>query len=301
VCLCPFRNEAQREIRRADRLEQERLTIQELNDKRKHDLLTRKAKHDDVFAKYSELETRLGHMRTSLEKFQGVAEELKAKNDEYENRIAEKSQVNSKLIADREILEKKFNSKSKEVYKKLQEVHAGTLKLARMEKDNEVLKARRDEAERYRAWLKDEMKAILKSVDNQRKDVVTDEKLLVELKTQAKNLDQSLTETLDKNQLQFKLVTGHEKVKQKLTQAIKLHKEAETALRKKNYNLEKEREKQSSNASLWYSKYQDAQETLKLKQMESNELGKQVRVCLCVCVCVCVYYKSMSVCMHVCV
>jgi hypothetical protein len=132
------------------------------------------------------------------------------------------------------------------------------------------------EAERYRNWLKEEMKNILKSVENQKKDSDLDEKLIKELQQQVKRLTATLHISQEKNAMQFKLVEDHEQIKTNLEEDILQHKISEQDLRKKNYKLEKEKEKESLKSNAWYVKYQELQEALKLKEMENTELTKNI-------------------------
>lgn len=184
--------------------------------------------------------------------------------------------------------------------------------------------------------------SLSRSVDAQKKDAETDEKIVKELQSQIKRLTTSLQEAGMKNLEQFKLVEvrkGHarkactdartdahihartdaqtherthacavkhiptqahphtypsiysstqsrtqhlrpqenEAIKKALEEDIIMHKIEEQQLRKRNYLLEKQKEKAAMQSASWQFKYQETLETVKLKEMESNELTKQVR------------------------
>jgi hypothetical protein len=54
------------------------------------------------------------------------------------------------------------------------------------------------------------------------------------------------------------------------------HKAEEEQLRKRNYELEKQREKNAMQASSWHTKWGESMETIKIKEMESAELQKSI-------------------------
>ena len=56
-----------------------------------------------------------------------------------------------------------------------------------------------------------------------------------------------------------------------------MHKMEEQKLRKRNYILEKQREKAAMQSSQWNSKYQETLELVKLKEMHAAELQKNVQ------------------------
>ena len=95
----------------------------------------------------------------------------------------------------------------------------------------------KDEAERYKNWLKGEMKNVLKSVENQKRDSDTDEKLIKELQQQVKRLTSSLHISTEKNNQQFKLVEDQEAIKNSLMEDIMKHKVDGSKLRKQNYQV----------------------------------------------------------------
>ncbi len=57
--------------------------------------------------------------------------------------------------------------------------------------------------------------------------------------------------------MQLGLVRNHEEMKKSLEQDIMRHKAEEERLRRRNYELEKQREKAAMNASSWHSKHEE--------------------------------------------
>ena len=135
--------------------------------------------------------TRRIHTHTRPHTPPQAAEELKATNEELEKKIEflhhhEHEILGSKESADADVVKMK-----KEVKKKVAEVSAISKRRDRAEADAEKMARLKEEAERYKNWLKDEMKNVLKSVENQRKDGETDEKLIKELQQQVELADDS--------------------------------------------------------------------------------------------------------------
>jgi isocitrate dehydrogenase kinase/phosphatase len=90
-------------------------------------------------------------------------------------------------------------------------------------------------------------------------------------------LQQTLDKSQEKNEMQFKLVEQHEENKSHLEQEIMQHKLEEQNLRKRNYILEKQKEKAAMNAANYHAQLQEARETIKLKDMEITELQKVIQ------------------------
>jgi len=268
--------EAARELRRADRLQQEMLTIKEVNDARKTEINDKQARLDDMTARCLQLETDMRALTAHLDKQQALSDELGAKNLELSKSVEFHLHRQGELIAEKEAAEAEAQSLHKELRKRVAEVANAHKKQAKTEKEKEQIQALRIEAERYRNWLKEEMKSVLKAVEAQRRDGDTDEKLIRELQQQVKRLTATLHLAQEKNSLQFKLVSDHESLTTTLQDDLLAHKLAEQDLRKKNYKLEKEKEKECLRSNQWQLKYAELSESLKLKDMAHAELAKSL-------------------------
>lgn len=268
--------EAQREVRRADRLQQEMMTIKEVNDKRKAELMDKQHKLDELNERCLQLDTNMRALTAHVEKQQNLNDELSAKNLELNKSVEFHLHRQTELLADKEAAESEVAALKKELKKRLGEVSAALKKKERVEKEKEQISALKLEAERYRNWLRDEMKSLLKSVESQKKDSDLDEKLIRELQQQVKRLTATLHLSQEKNAMQFKLVEDHEALKSHLEEDILSHKLSEQDLRKKNYRLEKEKEKEAQKSNSWHVKFQELSEQMKLKEMENAELTKNI-------------------------
>jgi len=266
-----------RKERQANRERDEMKQIKAVSDGRKRDLAEERIRNSELEQKIKELEVKFLKARNSLDKAAIDKEDLKGKVVGLDELQKKQQEVSQQLKKQTELQQGQIKKKEGEIEKMDQELTKEAKARNRALEDQEKLRKEKRDAEKYKNWLKDEMKNVLKSVDTQRKDAETDEKLIKELQQQIKRLTSSLKISADKNAMQYKLVEDHEAVRAELDKNIGAHKVEEQKLRKRNYALEKQREKSAMNASSWHSKFAECQEIIKLKEMEIVELQKNVQ------------------------
>jgi len=268
--------EAARETRRADRLQAEMMTLKEVNDKRKSELQEKNSRLEELSDRCLQLDSNVRALTAHIDKQAAGAEDLAAKNAELAKSVDFHVQRANEVLTAKQQLENDVASLTRELRQKSSEVQAMTKKKERAEKEATQQSAARQEAERYRNWLKDEMKNILKAVEAQRKESAMDEGLIRELQQQVKRLTATLHLSAEKNNMQLRLVEEHEQVKQHMEEDIVAHKLSEQELRKKNYKLEKEKESEANRSNAWAVKYAELQESLRVKELEAAELRKSL-------------------------
>lgn len=220
-------------------------------------------------ALYKELEKERSHLQDLLHKEKQTILDM----DLTQKKMAEVDQIHQKTIKD---LEEKVKAKEKEmqlINNKLKQEH---LSRQRVEKERDQAKDRANQAEKYKDWLRGQFSSMLDTVKSQRDDAAVDEALIRELKQHIKRLSHAVHLANQTNQDQYKLVEDNEQIKKSLEEDIKAHKNEEQELRARNYQLEKQKEKAAMNATIWYNKLKEAEEIIKLKEMETQELAKQV-------------------------
>jgi len=272
-----LQNDVNRKERQARRERDEMKQIKQVSDGRKQDLAEERTRNSELEQKIKELEVKFIKARHGLDKFAIDKEELEGKVVELDDMQKKQQEISQQLKKQTEVQQGHLKKKEVEIEKKAQELSKEAKARNKALEDQEKLRKEKRDAEKYKNWLKDEMKSVLKSVEAQRKDAETDEKLIKELQQQIKRLTSSLKISADKNAMQYKLVEDHEAVKAELDKNINSHKEEEQKLRKRNYALEKQREKSAMNASSWHGKFMECQETIKLKEMEIVELQKNIQ------------------------
>lgn len=148
------------------------------------------------------------------------------------------------------------------------------IQYAKLLKEKEISDEKRAQAEQYLESLKAHIDSVLHTIDQQKKDADTDEKIIAELTVAMKKLGSKLNLANQKNALNVKQIQTNELIKQGYEDEMMNHKYEEQRLRKRNYLLEKAKEKAAMNATMWQHRCMEAQEGMKLKIMECNELTK---------------------------
>ncbi len=204
-----------------------------------------------------------------------VVELHKSKAELDKEKQALKTQEQT-LKKDKSQVEQALEEKKKELLTAEEAVRAEEMRRKRVEKERDMMREKKNQAEKYKDWLRDQMKTVLASVKSQRDDAAVDEAMVKELQQHVKRLHHAMNLANQTNQDQYKLVEDSELIKKSLEDDILAHKHEEQALRKRNYQLEKQKEKHAMSATTWHAKFVEAQEQVKLKEMENHELSKQI-------------------------
>ncbi len=147
--------------------------------------------------------------------------------------------------------------------------------MEKLTKEKEVALATKGDVEKHRDALKAELLTVSRELENQLRLAASDEKMVADLNAQVKKLTGALINNKDANMSHSMEVAELNKKIDELDNLIIGHKTEEGRLRKVNYELEKQREKAIVNASSWHHKFQESQETLKIRDLENAELTKK--------------------------
>jgi hypothetical protein len=147
--------------------------------------------------------------------------------------------------------------------------------MEKLTKEKEVALATKGDVEKHRDALKAELLTVSRELETQLRLAASDEKLVADLNAQVKKLTAALINNKDANMSHSMEVAELTKKIDELDNLIIGHKTEEGRLRKVNYELEKQREKAIVNASSWHHKFQESQETLKIRDLENAELTKK--------------------------
>jgi chromosome segregation ATPase len=143
-------------------------------------------------------------------------------------------------------------------------------------KQLDVLNVSKAELEKHRDALKKELSDVQKELEIQSRLADGDEKMVKELHLQIKRLNTVLMSSKEANSQHQLNMDDQQKKVQDLEIAIVGHKGEEGRLRKLNYELEKQREKAVLTATNWHVKFQETTESIKVKEMEIDELKKKI-------------------------
>jgi cilia- and flagella-associated protein 58 len=263
-----------RDSRRADRLQSEIASLKEVNQSRCVALARREQELEDSKAENTTLLTNKREMEYALDKYRDVAEELRLKNEELEKSVQFHIQNESALLVEKESAEKDGKHLKDELRKRTQEVLQHSRHSERMEADKLRLQSLKLDAERQRDKLRTEMTQVQREVVLQARNADTDEKLIKDMEQQIKRLNASLQASREKNKAHLRLMKQYEETKKSLESDILAHKAEEERLRRRNYELEKQREKVATDAAQWQNKFQEQVEMHRLQELHVNELNK---------------------------
>jgi chromosome segregation ATPase len=271
-----FKQEIERQFRRAERLQAELISIKDVNDKRKAENEHKVEELSVLSGKYSETEQKVRQYTQTIQDYAVETQELKQKTQDLEKLIEFNNDKLSQLTQSKENVVEE-NKLLKSTVKQLQTTINSAKKAAsKLEKDKNQLVEVNDSQEEYKSWLKSELKTVLKTIEQQQKDSEIDEKLIKELQLQIKRLTINLHYNADKNNMQLKLVEQQESTKKLLEGELINQKNEVNSLRAKNYAVEKEKEKEQIKANAWFIKFNQSQEEIKLRMMENVELKKAI-------------------------
>ena len=219
--------------------------------------------------KIKNLEQEFAHMcsvNNELKRSNEHLEQLKVKHDEYD----------VKMLGEKQKLTESLTDKEKEISQLKEKLKMELMQKQKLESEVGNYHEKKKQHDAYRAWLKEQMRNVLKSFEQQKREAEVDEKIIKELQVQIKKLSAALYIANNKNYDQYQLIESVERSKQNLETDILGYKTEGQELRKLNYNLEKQCEKLSMTANIWHAKYSELQETVKLKETENNELSRQL-------------------------
>jgi chromosome segregation ATPase len=266
-----------RYMRQSDRAALEMKQFQQVSERDRQKLSAKTSEHADLQAQFSNTQQQLMSVQNKMAVYENLSTEFKHKMESAEATVKQRERDLAEhremlLTKENEILREKAALRSANAdYTELQKDNA------KLQKEKQLATTKKVQAETYRAYLKKEMKAVMQSLEGQRKDAESDEKIIRKLQVQMKRLTHNNKLAEEKNHMQKKLVEHHEEFKRALETDIQAHKKEEQDLRKQNYILEKQFESATLQIVNLKQKYDDAEETIKLQKMDMIECQKQLK------------------------
>lgn len=268
--------DAERESRRADRMQEEMMSVKKTSDSKDQVIVTRNKKIDEYEQLLVTWDMKVKEEAHKAETFQSAAKELRARNMDLEAKVGSLTRSSETLVSDKESLEA-------EVLRKNDMVRDRTDACKQLQKANdtltkqmEVLSASKGELEKHRDALKKELLDVQKELEAQSRLADGDEKMIKELHMQIKRLNSVLLSSKEATSQHKSNMDESEKRIGDLEIMIVGHKGEESRLRKLNYELEKQREKAVLTATNWHVKFQETTESVKAKEAEVDELKKKI-------------------------
>eukprot|EP00444_Apocalathium_aciculiferum_P049925 CAMPEP_0183505032 /NCGR_PEP_ID=MMETSP0371-20130417/6393_1 /TAXON_ID=268820 /ORGANISM="Peridinium aciculiferum, Strain PAER-2" /LENGTH=855 /DNA_ID=CAMNT_0025700627 /DNA_START=44 /DNA_END=2611 /DNA_ORIENTATION=- len=268
------RTEAERELRRRERLEKELSELKSTLQSRDNNL--REIKHNIATqeAQKEELDKRLKEQRHKVEAMH--AEERKVLEE-----IEEQKKVNADEEEKRRQIHEENLELNKDMKAKHEEIKTWTSERDKIQKTYDQLRRRkaldddeRHELETARFMLKADTENLIREVDLVKKQVESDNKIIQDIMRDREVLNRSVIRTDDKTKKQSETVQSHEAETVQLSRDVEDVKQDLQESVKKVHELDKAREKYGVECSLANTKYMASLEELKNRDNKISELKK---------------------------
>lgn len=268
------RTEAERELRRRERLEKELTELKSTLQSRENLLREIKQTISQQEAQKEELDKRLKEQRHKVE----------VMNAEQRT-ISDDIEVQKKMNSDEERIRAQIHDDNvqlnKEMKVKAEEIKTWTAEKDKVQKQFDALRRRkaldddlRHELETARMMLKADTENLIREVDLVKKQVEADSKTIQDVMRDREGLNRSVIRIDDKTKKQIDVVQTHQSETEKLTRDVDSVKTDLQGSIKKVCELDKAREKYGIECSIANSKFMAAQAELKNRDNKISELKK---------------------------
>ena len=268
--------ESEKELRRKERMEREVKELRTVLETRQHEVKAKQAQVQHGEEQIARLEQMLKEQRTMTERATKDYNTMSERVQKLHHDLEEQVHTNSQLLADNSQKQVEVKVKEDEIVavkgevQRVNKVRENTLlKLKAIEKAKLEVERQRDEARTEIANLEREIESSRRDVEMEKKkvdDVMRERDILNKMKTSAENATQK----------QLDLTKINENTRKNLEQSIQGFKSEAQRQGKMIYHLEKEREKYGSEASEATTKYLQAMEEVKLREIATIDLQKKI-------------------------
>mmetsp|Transcript_113442 Transcript_113442/g.208390 ORF Transcript_113442/g.208390 Transcript_113442/m.208390 type:complete len:856 (-) Transcript_113442:88-2655(-) len=268
------RTEAERELRRRQRLEKE---LHEL----KQTLQNKDRTFRSIQNSIKEQEEHKDTLEKSLKEQKRIVEQLNQEESKLQRDIKELQETNEADKIENENLhdgnlelQKELKAKAEEIKVCQQEKDKSQKQFDQLKRKKALEDEERHQIELNRGVLKSDTENLIREIDQLRKQVDVDSKAINEIMRERETLYRSVLRTDDRTKKQTELVKHHETCSQQLERDVNRVKQDLQDAIKKVYELDKTREKYGIELSLANSKHMNALEELKNRDNKISELKK---------------------------
>lgn len=270
------KNEADRELRKKERMEKEIRELKDSLESKAHEVKSKAQSVKEGEEQVAKLESMLRDQREATQRAQKEYNKLDERVGKLERDLQEQTRSNAALVAENKkaanelkIRVDEANAARAEAGRVVQVKESTLNKLRAAEKEKTDVEKSRDDLKRVIGELETEIEVQRKHFEAERKkqdELKRERDVLMKLKGQAENATAK----------QASLVKVNENTKKNLEQEIQGYKIEAQRQAKMIYGLEVEREKFSSEANAMNSKYLEALEEVKLRELAIVDLQKQI-------------------------
>ncbi|KAG2497197.1 hypothetical protein HYH03_004786 [Edaphochlamys debaryana] len=268
--------EAEREIRKKERMEKEMKELRQQLEVRSGEIKQKQLQVTSTEEQVQKLEQMLRDSKFATEKVQKEYNMLNEKMQKLHHDLEEQIHTNTQLLAENSAKQVELKVKEEEIAAiKAEAARVNKLREQTMKKTKQ-LDEQRTEVEKERDQLRGELSALERDLESKQKEVDTEKKKLEELMRERDVLTKLRSQAENATQKQVDLIKINENTKRNLEQEIQGYKTEAQKQSKLIYQLEKEREKYSIEASEASAKYMQALEEVKLREMAIIDLQKRI-------------------------
>eukprot|EP00762_Andalucia_godoyi_P000286 ANDGO_03046.mRNA.1 Cilia- and flagella-associated protein 58 len=266
----------EREQRKKERLEKELKELKEKLQARQKEIEDRKQELDKHTDHIGRLESKLAEQKLQTERAIKEYEELELKHQKLQHQLEESIESNARLNA--EIMQRKYelNAKDEEIGKVKNEQNKMAKMHDALSKKIKTLEEQKTEVERSKDDLRGQIAQLERDIDAFRRESEFDKKNIEDLTRERDILNKNFLQSTRNTSKQIDLVKVSENALKNYEREMAGYRTDIEAQRKQIYQLEKEREKYSNEASDSQSKYMQALEEIKVREITIVDFQKKI-------------------------
>lgn len=269
-------NEAQRELRKKEKLERELKQSRADLDTRTTEIKSMTLQIEKYKGDVTKLEQQLKEQRImnerTVKEFDILNARFQKTQQDFENQLLICDHLageNQQKVADLKSREDDVSSLKSEV-QRLNKLREGIQRKLRSVDDQKV------EVEQQKETLKNQISGLERELELSKKQAETDRKAIDDLVRERDILNKNMLKAASATQKQMNLVKLHEQSKKNLEQEIQNYKEEAQKQRKIIYQLEKERDRYINEASDLTQKVLQHMEDVKVREMQIFDYKKKI-------------------------
>lgn len=268
--------EAQRELRKRDKIERDLKEARNLLENRQNDLKNLQQALEKSKADILKLETQQKEQKAYLDRTLKDSEVLNTRFIKLQHDFEAQVLNNEALANENALKANELKSRDEEV----NALKADTAKINRLKENTQkklkILEDQKSEAENEKELLRNTILTLEKEIDLAKKEQEKDKKAIEELTRERDQLNKNLSNAAKNTEKQVNLIKTHDSTIKHLEQEIANYKEEATKQRKLIFQLEKERDRYISEASELTQRVLQHMEDIKIKEMQIFDFKKKI-------------------------
>jgi chromosome segregation ATPase len=268
--------ESEREQRRKERLEKELKELKTLLETRNEEIAGKRTQIQQAQEAVTRLEHQLREQRAQTDRAARDFETLQTHQQKLQQDFEEQIHNNTQLLAENSQRALELKAREEEIAHVKAEVSRVNKVRESLAKQLKKLDEAKLEVEQRRDTLRGEISALEREAEALKRQGDSDRKQIDDLVRERDILNKQLLKASGATAKQQDLVKISENTKKNLEQEINGYKAEAQKQRRMIYQLEKEREKYGADASEATSKYLQALEEVKIREMKMMDLQKRI-------------------------